>query len=44
MLPTDACYPNIAQIFANGAETPSENAEVDDEETLDSDDYVGQCL
>ena len=44
VLPTDACYPNIAQIFAYGAETPSEDAEVNNEETLDSDDYVGQCL
>ena len=26
------------------AETPSEDAEVDNEEILDSDDYVGQCL
>ena len=43
-LPTDDCYPNFAQIFAYGAETPSEDAEVDNEDILDSDDYVGQCL
>jgi hypothetical protein len=43
-LPADECYPNISQIFAYGAETPSNDAEVDNEETLDSDDYVGQCL
>ena len=43
-LPTGACYPNFFQIFAYGAETPSEDAEVDDEKILDSDDYVGQCL
>ena len=43
-LPTDDCYPNLAQIFAYGAATPSEDAEVEDDEILDSDDYVGQCL
>ena len=44
VLPTDACYPNVVQIFAYGAESPSEDAEVHGEETLDSDDYVSQCL
>ena len=43
-LPTDDCYPNIAQIFAYGAATPSEDAQVGDDECMDSDDYVGQCL
>ena len=36
VLPTDACYPSVAQIFVYGAESPSEDAEVHDEETLDS--------
>ena len=44
VLPTDECYLNVVQIFAYGAESPSEDAEVHDGETLDSDDYVGQCL
>ena len=43
-LPTDDCYPNIAQIFAYGAATPYEDAEVGDDECLDSKDYMGQCL
>ena len=46
VLPKDdiACYPKVAQIFAYGEESPSEDAEVLGEETLDSDDYVGQCM
>ena len=46
VLPKDAqsCYPNVVQIFAYGAQSPSEDAEVHDEEAVDSDDYVGQCL
>ena len=45
VLPKDAqsCYPNVVQIFAYGAQSPSEDAEVRDEE-IDSDDYAGQCL
>ena len=43
VLPKDAqsCYPNVVQIFAYGAQSPSEDAEVHDEEAVDSDDYVG---
>ena len=46
VLPKDdsSCYHNFAQIFAYGANSPSEDAEVLGEETLDSDDYVGQCM
>ena len=46
VLPKDdiSCYPKVAQIFAYGAESPSEDAEVLGEEALDSDDYVGQCM
>ena len=46
VLPKDAqsCYPNVVQIFAYGAQSPSEDAEVHDNEAVDSDDYVGQCL
>ena len=46
VLPTDdiLSYPKVAQIFAYGADSPSEDAEVLGEEKLDSDDYVGQCM
>ena len=46
VLPRDdiSCYPKYAQIFAYGADTPSEDAEVLGEEMSDSDDYAGQCL
>ena len=46
VLPTDdiSCYPKFAQIFAYGAESPSEDAEVLGEEASDSDDYVGQSM
>ena len=46
MLPKDdiSCYPKYAQIFAYGANTPSEDAEVPGGEISDSDDYAGQCL
>ena len=35
-------YPSVAQIFAYGAQTPSEDAIVCDEGSKDSDDYVAQ--
>ena len=37
-------YPSVAQIFAYGAQTPSEDADVSDEWSKDSDDYVAQSL
>ena len=43
-LPADDCYPYFAQIFAYGASTPSDDAEVGEDGCMDSDDYVGQCL
>ena len=46
VLPKDdiSCYPKYAQIFAYGADSPTEDAEVRGEERSDSDDYAGQCL
>ena len=46
VLPRDdsSCYPNFAQIFAYGANTPAEDSEVLGEEPSDSDDYVSQCM
>ena len=43
VLPRDdiSCYPTYAQIFAYGANTPSEDAEVLGEEPSDSDDSAG---
>ena len=43
-LPTDDCYPHFSQIFAYGASTQSDDAEVGEDGCMDSDDYVGQCL
>ena len=45
-LPRDAQseYPNVVQIFTYGAQTPACDADVDDEELLDSDDYAAQSL
>ena len=45
-LPRDAQsdYASVAQIFAYGARTPACDADVHDEELLDSDDYAAQCL
>ena len=37
-------FPSVAQIFAYGAQTPSEDADVCDEGSKDSDDYVAQSL
>ena len=39
-----SCYPTYAQIFAYGAYTPAEDAEILGEEPSDSHDYVGQCM
>ena len=39
-----SCYPTYVQIFAYGAYSPAEDAEVLGEEPSDSDDYVGQCM
>ena len=46
VLPRDAQsdYPNVVQIFAYGAQSPAEVADVHDEESLDSDDYAAQSL
>ena len=46
VLPRDAQsdYPNVVKIFAYGAQTPACDADVHDEESLDSDDYAAQSL
>ena len=46
VLPRDAQsnYPNVVHVFAYVAQSPSEDADVHDEESLDSDDYVAQSL
>ena len=46
VLPKDAQsdYPTVVQIFAYGAQAPACDADVQDEELLDSDDYAAQSL
>ena len=46
VLPKDAQsdYPNFVQIFAYGAHTPACDADVHDEESIDSGDYAAQSL
>ena len=46
VLPRDAQsdYTNVVKIFAYGAQTPAEDADVHDEESLDSDDYAAHTV
>ena len=46
VLPRDAQsdYPTVVQIFAYGAQTPACDADVQDEELLNSEDYAAQSL